>query len=162
MPTEWLGREALLASGKVAEARDAFEQAAALEHAADIELGILRSQMQAGHYRQALDFAAHTAGAASAPKVCTSFSTRKTSPVLAAICTCSRNDSRFTVLSLLVRNVCGCRELLGNGMAVFTYFSALHEGCILAMAGATLSALCAYGLHQRLLSPPWRLRDASL
>lgn len=55
--------EALLAQGKAQPARDAFEQAAALEHAADIELGILRSQMQAGQYQQALDFAAHTAGA---------------------------------------------------------------------------------------------------
>lgn len=33
-----------------------------MAHAADIELGVLRTQMQAGRYRQALAFAAHTAG----------------------------------------------------------------------------------------------------
>lgn len=55
--------EALLAAGQAREARGAFEQMAQQEHAADIELGILRSQMQAGQYRPALAFAAHTAGA---------------------------------------------------------------------------------------------------
>lgn len=55
--------EALLAAGRVADARDAFEQLAQAEHAADIELGILRCQMQAGEYRTALAFAAHAAGA---------------------------------------------------------------------------------------------------
>lgn len=55
--------EALLAGGRVAVARDAFEQMAQGEHAADIELGIMRCQMQAGEYRTALAFAAHTAGA---------------------------------------------------------------------------------------------------
>jgi hypothetical protein len=55
--------EALLAAGRAWEARGAFEQIAQQEHAADIELGILRSQMQSGQYRPALAFAAHTAGA---------------------------------------------------------------------------------------------------
>jgi hypothetical protein len=54
--------EASLAAGDVDGARRAFEQAANMAHSADIELGILRTQMQAGEYRQALAFAAHTAG----------------------------------------------------------------------------------------------------
>jgi hypothetical protein len=54
--------ERLLAKGDVGGAMQAFEQAALQVHAADIELGILRTQMQAGAYRQALAFAAHTAG----------------------------------------------------------------------------------------------------
>ncbi len=55
--------EACLAAGAVDCARRAFEQAALIAHAADIEIGIVRAQMQAGEYRQALAFAAHTAGA---------------------------------------------------------------------------------------------------
>jgi hypothetical protein len=51
-----------LISGDVDGARSAFEQAALQTHSATIELGILRTQMQAGDYRQALAFAAHTAG----------------------------------------------------------------------------------------------------
>lgn len=58
-----LKAETLLKQGKAIQAQEAFEQVAATEHAADIELGILRSQMQAGQYQQALNFAAHTAGA---------------------------------------------------------------------------------------------------
>ena len=54
--------EAGLAAGDTDGARRAFEQAASMAHMAEIELGILRTQMQAGEYRQALAFAAHTAG----------------------------------------------------------------------------------------------------
>lgn len=54
--------ESRLAQGDVEGARSAFEQAALQVHDAHIELGILRTQMQAGQYRQALAFAAHTAG----------------------------------------------------------------------------------------------------
>jgi hypothetical protein len=52
-----------LARGDAASALRGYEFAAALEHAADIELGIVRSLMLAGHYRRALAFAAHTAQA---------------------------------------------------------------------------------------------------
>lgn len=55
--------EADLARGEAKAAELGFEEAAALEHAADIELGIVRSLMQQGHYRRARDFAAHVAGA---------------------------------------------------------------------------------------------------
>ncbi|MDO9003015.1 MAG: hypothetical protein Q7V20_06145 [Aquabacterium sp.] len=54
--------ESCLRTGNVECARQAFEQAALQAHAAHIELGILRTHMQAGEYRQALGFAAHTAG----------------------------------------------------------------------------------------------------
>ena len=54
--------ESCLRAGDVEGARQAFEQAALQAHDAHIELGILRTQMQAGEYRQALAFAAHTAG----------------------------------------------------------------------------------------------------
>lgn len=57
------GGEACLASGDIECARRSFEQAASIVHAADVEIGIVRTQMQAGEYRQALAFAAHTAGA---------------------------------------------------------------------------------------------------
>ena len=55
--------EAALAAGDASGAREAFERAAAMQHAADIEIGIVRTQMLEGGYRQALGFAAHTAGA---------------------------------------------------------------------------------------------------
>lgn len=55
--------EALLAAGRAADAHAAFDLAGREEHAADIELGMLRSQMQQGQYRAALAFAAHTARA---------------------------------------------------------------------------------------------------
>jgi len=55
--------EAALAAGDAPGAQVAFEQAAALRHTADIEVGWVRTQMQAGEYRRALSFAAHTAGA---------------------------------------------------------------------------------------------------
>jgi hypothetical protein len=54
--------EASLQVGDVEAARRAFEQAANMAHMGEIELGLLRTQMQAGEYRQALAFAAHTAG----------------------------------------------------------------------------------------------------
>lgn len=40
-----------------------FEQAAMMLHAADSEMGLVRAWMQAGEYRRALAFCAHTAGA---------------------------------------------------------------------------------------------------
>lgn len=55
--------EAALAHGDATAALHDFERAAEQEHAADIELGLVRSLMQAGEYRRALAFAAHTAGA---------------------------------------------------------------------------------------------------
>jgi hypothetical protein len=54
--------EAQLAQGDAASALRGFEQAAQSTHEAEIELGILRAQMQLGDYRHALAFAAHTAG----------------------------------------------------------------------------------------------------
>lgn len=51
-----------LRAGDAEGARQVFEQAALQAHEARIELGILRAQMQAGDYRHALAFAAHTAG----------------------------------------------------------------------------------------------------
>lgn len=63
-------RLALLARGEAAlgaldpaRALAAFEQAARISHSADTEMAIVRSYMQAGEYRRALSFAAHTAGA---------------------------------------------------------------------------------------------------
>lgn len=50
-----------LARGDATVALRDHEAAAAQEHAADIEIGIVRSLMLAGHYRRALAFAAHTA-----------------------------------------------------------------------------------------------------
>jgi hypothetical protein len=52
-----------LARGDADAALRDYEAAAAQEHAADIELGIVRSLMLGGHYRRALAFAAHTAQA---------------------------------------------------------------------------------------------------
>jgi hypothetical protein len=52
-----------LARGDASAALRSYEAAAAQEHAADIELGIVRSLMLAGQYRRALAFAAHTAQA---------------------------------------------------------------------------------------------------
>jgi len=51
-----------LQSGRAAEALAAFESAALMLHAADTELGIVRSLMAAGEYRRSLAFGAHTAG----------------------------------------------------------------------------------------------------
>lgn len=55
--------DAALAAGLADEAQAAYEQAAALQHAAHIELGWVRARMQAGGYRQAIAFVAHAAGA---------------------------------------------------------------------------------------------------
>ena len=55
--------EAALDAGDAQAALDAFQQAAAQRHSPDIETGLVRAQMQAGEYRRALAFAAHTAGA---------------------------------------------------------------------------------------------------
>jgi len=55
--------EAALVRLDVAAALDAFERAALILHAADTEIALVRSYMQAGDYRRALAFGAHTAGA---------------------------------------------------------------------------------------------------
>ncbi len=54
--------EAALARSEVAIAQQAFERAALITHAADTEMGLVRTHMQAGQYRRALAFGAHTAG----------------------------------------------------------------------------------------------------
>jgi hypothetical protein len=53
--------EALLANGDAIGAQDVFQRAAMMMHAADTECSIVRAQMQAGQYRQALSFGAHAA-----------------------------------------------------------------------------------------------------
>jgi hypothetical protein len=55
--------ERALADGRVAEAEQAFDRAAMMFHAADTEMGLVRTYMQSGQYRRALAFGAHTAGA---------------------------------------------------------------------------------------------------
>lgn len=55
--------EAALTRGDTEAALAGFERAAGMLHAPDTEMGLVRSQMQAGQYRRALAFAAHTAGA---------------------------------------------------------------------------------------------------
>ena len=55
--------EAALAALDPAQALAAFEQAARISHSADTEMAIVRASMQAGEYRRALTFGAHTAGA---------------------------------------------------------------------------------------------------
>lgn len=69
-PARLQERAALLASGEAALARldvaaalDAFERAALIAHAPDTEIALVRGYMQAGDYRRALAFGAHTAGA---------------------------------------------------------------------------------------------------
>jgi len=54
--------EQALSGGRTAAAVASFEQAAATRHSAEIEMGLVRSLMQAGSYREALAFCAHTAG----------------------------------------------------------------------------------------------------
>jgi tetratricopeptide (TPR) repeat protein len=54
--------EAELARGDAAAATETFDRAAMMLHAPDTEMGLVRSYMQAGHYRRALAFCAHTAG----------------------------------------------------------------------------------------------------
>jgi hypothetical protein len=71
VPPERLAQRArLLADGEGALARRntagalaLFERAALILHAADTEMGLVRCSMQAGEYRRALAFGAHTAGA---------------------------------------------------------------------------------------------------
>ncbi|ROZ79795.1 hypothetical protein EEB15_02530 [Ramlibacter sp. WS9] len=71
VPAERLKLRAdLLAEGEAALARvdttaalSAFERAAVILHAADTEMGLVRTYMQSGEYRRALSFGAHTAGA---------------------------------------------------------------------------------------------------
>ncbi len=55
--------EAALANGDVGRALGAFERAALMLHAADTEMALVRTYMQAGEYRRAVSFSAHTAGA---------------------------------------------------------------------------------------------------
>ena len=55
--------ETLLAQMQVEGALQAFERAALILHAADTEIALVRTYMQAGDYRRALAFGAHTAGA---------------------------------------------------------------------------------------------------
>jgi hypothetical protein len=55
--------ESALATGDTPAAERAFERAALMTHAADIEMGLVRTYMQAGDYRRALTFASHAAGA---------------------------------------------------------------------------------------------------
>jgi tetratricopeptide (TPR) repeat protein len=55
--------EAELARGDATAAIDHFDRAAMLLHAPDSEMGLVRAYMQAGDYRRALAFCAHTAGA---------------------------------------------------------------------------------------------------
>ena len=54
---------AALTAGDTSAAAMAFETAVSMVHAPDAELGLVRSTMQAGKYRQALSYGAHTAGA---------------------------------------------------------------------------------------------------
>jgi hypothetical protein len=62
--TQLLARgEAALARSDVDAALIAFETAANILHAADTEMGLVRTYMQTGQYRRALAFVAHTAGA---------------------------------------------------------------------------------------------------
>jgi len=55
--------EAALAAGQTVQAVADFDRAAAMLHAADTEMGLVRAYLQAGEYRRALAFCAHTAGA---------------------------------------------------------------------------------------------------
>ncbi|MBC7942049.1 MAG: hypothetical protein H7Z19_20225, partial [Chitinophagaceae bacterium] len=55
--------EAALAAGDTDSAQRHFDRAAGMVHAADVEMGLVRTYMQAGAYRQALGFASHAAGA---------------------------------------------------------------------------------------------------
>lgn len=61
---EWVTlAEAQLAQGLATEAAQSFDRAAGAEHAADIEVGLVRSYLQSGEFRRAMAFASHTAGA---------------------------------------------------------------------------------------------------
>lgn len=52
-----------LAAGDTNAAATAFESAVSMVHAPDAEIGLVRSYLQAGQFRQALSYSAHTAGA---------------------------------------------------------------------------------------------------
>ena len=54
--------EAALVRNDTDAAQTAFDNAASVLHAADTEMGLVRTYMQQGQYRRALAFAAHTAG----------------------------------------------------------------------------------------------------
>ncbi len=54
--------ESALSRMDVAQAELLFDRAANILHAADTEIGLVRTYMQAGAYRRALAFGAHTAG----------------------------------------------------------------------------------------------------
>lgn len=58
-----LRAEAELQRGDTAAAIDSFDRAAMMLHAPDTEMGLVRAYLQAGEYRRALAFCAHTAGA---------------------------------------------------------------------------------------------------
>lgn len=58
-----LRAEAELARGDARAAIETFDRAAMMLHAPDTEMGLVRAYMQAGEYRKALAFCAHTAGA---------------------------------------------------------------------------------------------------
>lgn len=69
-PARLQERAALLQTGEAALARrdtvpalNAFDRASLILHAADTEIALVRGYMQAGDYRRALSFGAHTAGA---------------------------------------------------------------------------------------------------
>ena len=55
--------EAELLRGDAAAAIDSFDRAAMMLHAPETEMGLVRAYLQAGEYRRALAFCAHTAGA---------------------------------------------------------------------------------------------------
>lgn len=55
--------ERALSEDKLDDAERAFERAGAMLHAADAEIGLVRTYMQAGDYQHALSFCAHAAGA---------------------------------------------------------------------------------------------------
>lgn len=57
-----LDAEAALSRRKTEQAEVLFDQAANILHAADTEIGLVRTYMQYGAYRRALAFGAHTAG----------------------------------------------------------------------------------------------------
>jgi len=55
--------ESALSAGDAIAAQQAFDRAALMVHSPDVEMGLVRTYMQSGHYRRALAFGAHTAGA---------------------------------------------------------------------------------------------------
>jgi hypothetical protein len=55
--------EKALAGLDIERAYQYFERASLMQHAADAEMGLVRTAMQQGAYRRALAFAAHVAGA---------------------------------------------------------------------------------------------------